>query len=141
MRTVRALLVLLGAAGSAYGGWLLWPDLATTAAWLLGGPVLHDAVIAPVVGLAGLLLIRVLRRIGVGMDRLRTVAGGSGTELRISTLLLRQGSKYRVAALAHRRFLSCAVVRLVGEHTVNVRRSGIGSRKNLPGLSQETLPA
>jgi hypothetical protein len=58
VRTVRALLVLLGAAGSAYGGWLLWPDLATTAAWLLGGPVLHDAVVAPVVGLAGLLLVR-----------------------------------------------------------------------------------
>jgi hypothetical protein len=58
VRTVRGLLVLLGTAGSAYGGWLLWPDLATTAAWLIGGPVLHDVVVAPVVGLAGLLLIR-----------------------------------------------------------------------------------
>lgn len=60
MRTVRALLVLLGVAGSGYGGWLLWPDLSTTVVWLVGGPVLHDAVVAPVLGLTGLLLIRVL---------------------------------------------------------------------------------
>ena len=58
MRTVRLLLVLLGAVAAGYGGWLLRPDLATTAAWLVGGPVLHDAVVAPVVGLAGLLLVR-----------------------------------------------------------------------------------
>src|SRR5262245_31568650 len=37
------------------------------------------------------------------MYRLRTVAGGSGTELRITALRLRQGSKYRVAGLPHRR--------------------------------------
>lgn len=60
MRTARVLLVLLGGVAAAYGGWLLWPDLATTAAWLAGGPVLHDAIVAPVVGLTGLLLIRAL---------------------------------------------------------------------------------
>jgi hypothetical protein len=53
-------LVLLGTALSAYGLWLLWPNRATTAAWLLGGPILHDAVVAPLVGLAGLLLVRIL---------------------------------------------------------------------------------
>ena len=53
------------------------------------------------------LLIRVrLGRVRVGVYRLSTVAGGSGTELRVSTLRLRQGLEYRVAALAHRRILS-----------------------------------
>jgi hypothetical protein len=60
VRTARALLILLGAAGSVYGGWLLRPNLATTWAWLLGGPILHDAVVAPLFGLAGLVLLRAL---------------------------------------------------------------------------------
>ena len=51
-------------------------------------------------------LVGVLRHVGLGMYRLRTVAGGSGTELRISALPLGQGTKYRVAGLPHRRFLS-----------------------------------
>lgn len=60
MRTVRALLILGGIATAAYGGWLLRPDLATTAAWLIAGPILHDAAVAPLVGLTGLLLGRLL---------------------------------------------------------------------------------
>jgi hypothetical protein len=58
--TVRALLIVAGAAGAVYGGWLLKPNLATTAAWLISGPILHDAAVAPLVGLTGLLLIRAL---------------------------------------------------------------------------------
>ena len=68
---------------------------------------------------AGLPLVGVLRHIGLSVYLLRTVAGGSGTELRITTLRLGQGSKYRVAGLPHRRFLSCALVRRVAEHTLN----------------------
>jgi hypothetical protein len=60
VRTVRALLILAGTAGALYGGWLLKPNLASTAAWLVSGPVVHDAVVAPLVALAGLLLIRAL---------------------------------------------------------------------------------
>lgn len=60
MRTVRVLLVVLGTATTAYGGWLVWPHLSTTALWLVAGPVLHDAVVAPLVGLAGLALARLL---------------------------------------------------------------------------------
>jgi hypothetical protein len=44
---------------------------------------------------------------------LGTVASGSGTKLRVSALPLGQGPEYRVAALAHRRILSCAVLRLL----------------------------
>ena len=87
-----------------------------------------------------LLLVGVLRHIGLSLYLLCTVAGGSGTELCITTLRLWQGSKYRVAGLPHRRFLSCALVRLVAEHTLNDWSPGFGSRRNLPGLSQETLP-
>jgi hypothetical protein len=60
VRTVRALLILVGAAGSVYGGWLLKPNLTTTAAWLISGPIVHDAAVAPLVAITGLLLIRAL---------------------------------------------------------------------------------
>jgi hypothetical protein len=60
VRTVRALLILAGAVTTGYGGWLLKPDLATTAAWLVSGPVVHDAAVAPLVALTGLLLVRAL---------------------------------------------------------------------------------
>jgi hypothetical protein len=87
VRTVRIVLVLLGAAGSAYGGWLAWPRLATTAAWLAGGPVLHDAVYAPLVGLGGLLLVRA---VPVRAVRWWVVAGLaiSGTLLLIAVPLI-----------------------------------------------------
>ena len=65
-----------------------------------------DVVDGQRTGNPGLLLVGVLRHIGLGLYCLRTVAGGSGTELRITTLPLGQGSKYRVAGLPHRRFLS-----------------------------------
>ena len=59
-------------------------------------------------GDARLLLVGVLRDIRIGLYGLRTVAGGSGTKLRVATLTLGQGTKYRVAGLPHRRFLSDA---------------------------------
>jgi hypothetical protein len=58
VRAARVLLVAAGTALVAYGGWLLLPRLPATAAWLLAGPVVHDAVVAPLVGLTGLLLGR-----------------------------------------------------------------------------------
>ncbi|MFG2051495.1 hypothetical protein ACGFIW_29195 [Micromonospora sp. NPDC048935] len=60
MRTVRLLLLVFGAAAAAYGGWLLLPQLDTTLPWLLGGPVLHDLLVAPLVGLVGLALGRLV---------------------------------------------------------------------------------
>ena len=50
--------------------------------------------------------------VGIRSDRgpsdalLRRGARGSGAELRVSALLLGQRTKYRVASLPHRRFLS-----------------------------------
>lgn len=60
MRAARVLLVAVGGAVAAYGGWLLWPQLPAAALWLVAGPVLHDTVVAPLVGLTGLALGRAL---------------------------------------------------------------------------------
>ncbi|MFE0025461.1 hypothetical protein [Amycolatopsis sp. NPDC059021] len=61
MKTTRVLLLLPGLAALAWGailfGEYLFPlraDVIGTLGWLVGSPLVHDAVIAPVVGLAGL---------------------------------------------------------------------------------------
>ncbi|MFI6784573.1 hypothetical protein [Micromonospora sp. NPDC050276] len=81
MRAVRLLLLVLGAAATAYGGWLLLPQLGTTLPWLIGGPVLHDVLVAPLVGLVGLVLARLVT------NRMRRAWIGAGL-LASATLLL-----------------------------------------------------
>ncbi|MFE6686265.1 hypothetical protein ACFVFQ_07265 [Streptomyces sp. NPDC057743] len=61
MRAARLVVGVLGAALLGVGAWLLLDDvreLAGVAVWLAGAVVLHDAVIAPLVLLAGLVLGR-----------------------------------------------------------------------------------
>jgi hypothetical protein len=66
---MRLLLALTGLALLGYGAVLAW-DFATSrtvnavqgAAWFIGGPLVHDGLVAPVVGLVGLGLSRVLPR-------------------------------------------------------------------------------
>ncbi|GAA4536660.1 hypothetical protein [Amycolatopsis samaneae] len=67
MRTARVLLILPGLAALTWGALLfgeyLFPlraDVLGTLGWLVGGPLVHDAVVAPVVGLAGLGLSRLV---------------------------------------------------------------------------------
>ncbi|HVW43888.1 MAG TPA: hypothetical protein VHC18_21320 [Amycolatopsis sp.] len=67
MRTMRILLALPGLAALGFGAWLFvgyaapaWPDSLKTLVWLAGAPVVNDAVLAPVAGLAGLLLARLV---------------------------------------------------------------------------------
>jgi hypothetical protein len=73
VRAARLLLAAAGVALAAYGAWLLRPQLPYAATWLIAGPVLHDAVVAPLVGLAGLALGRLLpgtvwrRWVGAGL--------------------------------------------------------------------------
>ncbi|MDG4810919.1 hypothetical protein O7634_29525 [Micromonospora sp. WMMD1120] len=81
MRAARLLLFLLGAASAAYGGRLLLPQLGPTLPWLIGGPVLHDLVVAPLAGLVGLALGRLVT------DRLRLTLITFGL-LASATLLL-----------------------------------------------------
>ncbi|WP_424184195.1 hypothetical protein ACOBQX_20000 [Actinokineospora sp. G85] len=64
---MRATLFALGLAALAWGGWLAvdfattsWRDTWQSLAIFISAPLLHDAVIAPVVGGTALLLTRVL---------------------------------------------------------------------------------
>ncbi|ASW53907.1 hypothetical protein [Plantactinospora sp. KBS50] len=54
--------MLAGVAAGGYGLALLRPQFGTAGGWLLAGPVLHDAVLAPLAGLAGLALARLVPR-------------------------------------------------------------------------------
>ncbi|HET9138384.1 hypothetical protein [Actinophytocola sp.] len=65
MMIVRGLLGLAGLAGIAWGAVLVWDIAAASArdglqlaAWLVGGPVLHDGLLAPMIGAVGLLVAR-----------------------------------------------------------------------------------
>jgi hypothetical protein len=54
-----------GAAALAWGAWLAWDfagrhDSIQALFWFVGGPVVHDGVVAPVIGIGGLVLARVL---------------------------------------------------------------------------------
>ncbi|MBG6058494.1 hypothetical protein RCH16_003284 [Cryobacterium sp. MP_M5] len=67
MRMARAMLVLLGAAGLAWGAWVLVDTvrvarLPGVALWVGAAIVVHDAVIAPLVFFGGVLLRRAGRR-------------------------------------------------------------------------------
>jgi hypothetical protein len=67
---MRILLGLAGLAMLAYGAVLAW-DFGTSRtinavegiAWFVGGPVVHDGLVAPLVGLVGLGLARVVPRV------------------------------------------------------------------------------
>ncbi|MFI5558594.1 hypothetical protein ACIA2T_04880 [Amycolatopsis japonica] len=67
MKTLRLLLFLPGLAALAWGAVLfseyafpLRPDVFGTLGWLAGGPLVHDLLIAPLVGAAGFALSRFL---------------------------------------------------------------------------------
>ncbi|MEV6876774.1 hypothetical protein [Amycolatopsis sp. NPDC051128] len=69
MRTARALLALPGLAALAWGVVLfaeyalpLRPDVFGTVGWLVGGPILNDAVVAPLTAVLGAALTRLLPR-------------------------------------------------------------------------------
>jgi len=64
---IRTLLALSGLALLAYGAVLAWEfatsravNAAQGAAWFLGGPLIHDGIVAPAVGLTGLVLTRIV---------------------------------------------------------------------------------
>lgn len=77
MRSARGILGALGVAGAAYGAMLLLDlgaeNLRATLVWVVGGVVLHDAVLAPLTILVGLAFLR-LQRAGVAIGPL--VVGG-----------------------------------------------------------------
>ncbi|HEX7658287.1 MAG TPA: hypothetical protein VF444_02315 [Pseudonocardiaceae bacterium] len=65
MRLTRIIVGLVGLAVLGFGAWLVWPLLLAVPraglsfpAWLIAGPFVHDGLIAPIVGLSGLLVLR-----------------------------------------------------------------------------------
>lgn len=65
MKTFRVLLVVSGLAALVWGAMLfaeyalpLRPDVLGTLGWLIGGPILNDALLAPLTTVTGLLLSR-----------------------------------------------------------------------------------
>lgn len=66
MTKIRGLLILAAAACFVYGLWKLWlvgiSNLVDAAKWLIGGVIIHDGLIAPVVVVAGIAAVRVLPR-------------------------------------------------------------------------------
>jgi hypothetical protein len=60
---LRGLFAVAGLAALAWGAWLAWDSAPThdslqAAAWFVGGPLLHDGLVAPAVGIGGLVLMR-----------------------------------------------------------------------------------
>ncbi|HWD06849.1 MAG TPA: hypothetical protein VG674_30850 [Amycolatopsis sp.] len=67
MKLARIVLALVGLAALGFGVSLFvdyaapaWPDSLKTVLWFGGAPIVNDALFAPVAGVAGLLLSRVL---------------------------------------------------------------------------------
>lgn len=65
----RALFAVAGLALLAYGAVLSWEFVSSRTvnavqgvAWFVGGPLVHDGLVAPVIGLTGLLLTRIVAR-------------------------------------------------------------------------------
>lgn len=80
----RVALGALGVGLAAYGGWLLvsrGSDLLAVVTWLVGGAVLHDAVLVPVALLAGLVVSRWLPWAARGPVAVGLVVLGSVTLL------------------------------------------------------------
>lgn len=105
MRAIRAALLAIGVAGGLWGIWLMhdftWPQLISVAAFLVGGLILHDAILAPVTVGLGVLAARFVP------DRLRAPAGIAflvwGTlTLAFSNVLSGQGGKPDNATLLNR---------------------------------------
>jgi hypothetical protein len=64
MRGIRAALLALGVAGGLWGVWLMHdftgPQLVSVATFLIGGLILHDAIVAPVTVGLGVAASRIL---------------------------------------------------------------------------------
>ena len=87
---IRGLLGLVGVGGAAYGGWLLhdrgWENFVAAGTWLVGGVVLHDGVLAPVVLLVCLVGTRLLPPVVRGPAAAGLVVLGSVTLLAVPVL-------------------------------------------------------
>lgn len=111
MKAARLTLGALGAAGVFWGAWLLSDDgfdrLRSTALWFVGVVVLHDAVLAPIVVVIGVIATRTLRH--------RTVAAVAfliwGTlTLAVANVLSGVGGKPDMDSLLNRPYVGAWLV-------------------------------
>jgi hypothetical protein len=146
MRTARVLLAIVGIAVAAYGATLLLDlgtgNLRATVVWLIGGIVLHDAVLAPLTVLLGAGFVT-LQKAGVRTGPLIIAGLVLGTvTIAAIPVLGRFGARADNATLLDRNYLAGWLV-LAGLTTLTVvlllvrgrRRPWRGSRTRSSGTS------
>jgi hypothetical protein len=119
----------LGVAGVLWGAWLLSDDevdkLRSTALWLVGVVVLHDAVLAPIVVVIGVVAARTLRRRAVAA--VAFLIWGTLT-LAVANVLSGVGGKPDMDSLLNRPYMSAWLalsgVILAGALAVTARTGG-----------------
>jgi hypothetical protein len=111
VKAARRALGALGVAGMLWGAWLLSDDgfdqLRSTALWLVGVVVLHDAVLAPIVVVIGVLAARMLRHRAVAA--VAFLIWGTLT-LAVANVLSGVGGKPDMDSLLNRPYLSAWLV-------------------------------
>jgi len=111
VRATRRTLGALGAAGVLWGVWLLSDDgvdnLRSTALWLVGVVVLHDAVLAPIVVVIGVVAARTLERRAVAA--VAFLIWGTLT-LAVANVLSGVGGKPDMDSLLNRPYVSAWLV-------------------------------
>ena len=113
MRTVRVALGALGVAGIVWGGWLLRDDgldrLQSTALWLVGVVVLHDAVLAPLIVALGVVAMKVLPRNHRALAAVGFLVWATVT-LAVANVLSGVGGKPDMDSLLNRPYVSAWLV-------------------------------
>ena len=111
MRAARLAVGALGVAGVLWGAWLLSDDgvdkLRSTALWLVGVVVLHDAVLAPIVVVVGVVAARTLRHRAVAA--VAFLIWGTLT-LAVANVLSGVGGKPGMDSLLNRSYVSAWLV-------------------------------
>ena len=113
MRTTRVALGVVGVAGICWGAWLLSDDgsvdLRSTALFLVGVVVVHDAVLAPVVVMLGVVATKALPRRFRVSAALGFLVWGTLT-LAVANVLSGRGGKPGMDSLLHRPYLTAWLV-------------------------------
>lgn len=113
MRTARMTLGALGVAAIVWGAWLLRDDgadrLWSTALWLAGVVVLHDAVLAPLVVALGVVAVKVVPRRHRAVAAIAFLIWGTVT-LAVMNVLSGVGGKPDMDSLLNRPYVSAWLV-------------------------------
>ena len=113
MRVTRLVVGAVGVAGVVWGAWLLSDDgaerLGSATLWLAGVVVLHDAVLAPVVVLLGVLAARWLPGRHRAVAAIAFLVWGTLT-LTVANVLTGVGGKPGMESLLNRPYMSAWLV-------------------------------